>query len=413
MIDTVWKQRTQPIRILLLQGLFYAAFGAAGPFVTIYYKRVLVAPDGSPALGLIGLVLFAGTIVGVLSLPVAGLLADRFKIENRLLALLSVLAAAGMGLIATVGLPALSGLAPGPRITLIITGVVVNGLFVRPMIPLIDTETLIYLRGSTGGTDGYGRFRVAGTVGWVVTACLTAWLLGDSGSLSWALIGCAGGYLLLATVAGTGFRAKIQPVRIPWRHLAGDRVFLRYLAFSFIMYLATTSSYTFTSYLFDDLGMGTVGIGMALGLGAAPEIPIMLAAGPLLRRFGDRTLIQTGAAVVVLKLVLFAVARTAPSLWYMAAVHSLTGVGFPLILLGAISLVDGRAHPDLRATYQTLNHVVITVAMALGGPFATMVVGRWGAVRLMAVDAGLITVAMLYLAFLVPSTRRAAAPAGA
>ncbi len=165
MTSDPFSLRIAPIRIALLQGLYYAALGVAGPFAVIYYKHILTGADGTPAVGLLGLLLFAGTIVGVVSLPVAGVLVDRFKIENRLLTVLSALVAVGMIPIALVGLPSATGWPLATRWIVLVVGVSINGLFVRPMVPIIDTETLSYLHVRHGSGERYGRYRMFGTIG--------------------------------------------------------------------------------------------------------------------------------------------------------------------------------------------------------------------------------------------------------
>lgn len=406
-----FSQRIAPVRIAVLQGLYYAAMGVAGPFAVIYYKRVLVAADGTPAVGLLGLLLFVGTIVGVVSLPVAGVLVDRFKIENRLLAVLATLVAVGMMPIAMAGAPAAEAWPLATRWLVLMAGVAINGLFIRPMAPILDTETLSYLHACYGSGERYGLLRMWGTIGWVVTATGVGLLLGRGGDLAGVFRGAAIAYLVLAAVAATGVRAQIQPVSIPWHHLRRDRVFRRYLVFIFVFYLASSSSFNFTGYFLDDLNMGAAGIGVAFGLGAVFEIPIMKWADRLLARLGHQRMLLLGTAVTALKLLLFVAAggRARPVL--MAVIHSLTGVGYPLVWLGAIALMDGRAHRDLRATYQTLNQLVATVGMALAGPFGSLIVAAAGSRWLMGADALLLAAAAGYLVLVVGEREPAATAA--
>ena len=299
------------------------------------------------------------------------------------------------------------------RWLVLMIGVTVNGLFIRPMVPIIDTETLSYLHVRYGSGERYGRYRMYGTVGWVLTATGVGLLLAGSEDLVGVFFGAAFGYLILAAVAATGFRAQIEPVSIPWEHLRHDRVFRRYLVFGFAFYLAGASSFTFTGYFLDDLHMGAAGIGVTFGLGAAWEVPIMRKADRLLARIGHRRMILLGSAVIVLKLVLFVAfgGRGRPIL--MAVFHSLTGVGYPLVWLGAISLMDRRAHRDLRATYQTLNQLVATIAMALAGPFSSLILSLAGSRWLMGVDAMVMLAGMAYFSLAVPEASRLEASATA
>ncbi len=77
-----------------------------------------------------------------------------------------------------------------------------------------------------------------------------------------------------------------------------------------------------------------------------------------------------------------------------------------------MALMDRRAHPDLRATYQTLNQLVGTVGMAVAGPFGSLIVGIAGSRWLMGVDAVLLLGGIVYLSRVVREEEPAAVAAG-
>ena len=91
-------------RVRLLQFFHYFAFAAGIPFFSLYYKKVLILPDGGPADYLIGFIFFLQALLGIVATPFAGFLADKFKIENRLLTLFCSLVCIGALTIAVPGL---------------------------------------------------------------------------------------------------------------------------------------------------------------------------------------------------------------------------------------------------------------------------------------------------------------------
>src|SRR5512138_1747880 len=76
-----------------LKTLFFLSFvglGIGSPFAGIFYKHVIVNPDGTPAIGLIGLIFFLMPLVSLIAGIPAGILADRFHAGKHLITLLCV-----------------------------------------------------------------------------------------------------------------------------------------------------------------------------------------------------------------------------------------------------------------------------------------------------------------------------------
>jgi len=358
------------------------AFGAAIPFFSVYYKKVLLMPDGSPAFHLIGTVFFLQAILGVASTPVAGYLADKFKIENRILTLCASSVLLGALLIALPGFNAFSQWSLSRKALFILPGAILNGLFIRPILPLIDTESLNYLHLRFGNPTGYGKIRMFGTLGWIISACLFGWILSVTRQPSVAILGYGGLFGVLAILAASGVRAKIHAVRI---------------LFALLISVALSSSFMFTGYFMDDARMGYLLIGLSLGLGAILELPVMFYNRQLLERIGNRWMIAGGLLISTAKLTLFAAlaGRHAISIIFIAQIM-LGGVGFALMISGVVNLIDRRAHEDLRATYQNLFHLTSTLGYALGGLFASSIIQRLGSRWLMGIDGVMLLGAVIY-----------------
>jgi PPP family 3-phenylpropionic acid transporter len=342
----------------------------------------------------IGLVVFLNSIVGTISTPLAGLVADRFHIENRLVTSLATVTALGM-----IGV-LLAGIVPtwplSVRLAVVLAGYTISGLTLRPIVPLIDTEALTYVRTRHGGSDRYGTIRLFGTLGWIFGAASMGWIVSRADNPAVSVAGYALGFVILGLVAATGFRAEIERVKIPWSHLKGDVLFRRYLLFVLVLFLGMTNAFIFTGYFLDDARVPYALIGLSFAVGALGEIPVMLWSHRLLRLLGIRGMILVGCVLTIAKLLLFYVGAGTGSLLLLGLGQLMMGPSFSMLYVGFVSLVDGQAHPDMRATYQSLHHLVGTLGQALGGPFAALILAAVGSRGLMGVDALIVFAAGLY-----------------
>lgn len=398
-IENILSLRRTHRRVILLQILSFAAMGAGMPFQSLYFKHTLLRADGTPAYALIGLLFFVQAAAGMIGTPIAGYIADRFKVENRILFICSLMVVLSSLLLA---MPSL--VRSGSVISMFpvfLAGMAVNGLFFRPVTPVVDTETLEYLHTRYGNADNYGRVRLFGSLAWAVSSILFGAILWKSNLFILTILGYGAGFLALAAVAKSGFRAKISSVRIPWEHLKKDSMYKSMLFFAFFMGVAVNTSFNFTSYLMEDARAGYFEMGLAFGLAALPELPIMYASRRIKALVGNRGMLVLGSLFILVKLVfLVAVARSGNT-WLFILVHSLHGVGYSLFLLGIIDLMDKRAHEDLRAMYQNLFYLVWSFAVACGSLFAGFMIGRYGNTSLMGADAAITAGALAYFLFFV------------
>lgn len=282
------------------------------------------------------------------------------------------------------------------RFLCILAGFIINGLFVKPIQPLIDTETLHALHDRFKSGIRYGRIRMFGSLGWVVGASLFGFILSHTDCMSLSVVGYGVGFLVLALIASSGFREVITPVRIPWEHLKRDRMFLHFLGFVFFNSVGLLSAFTFTSFFMDDIHASYLVIGISIGLAALPEIPIMFYSKWIIETIGNRWMIVAGIMLEVLKLALFVlIAYSGKTRWFIP-VQMLHGMGYALQLTGEINLIDRRAHEDMRALYQSLFHVFIYLASAMGSLFASFVLRKLGSSWLMGIDGVILLLSALY-----------------
>jgi len=383
-------------RAVFLQAFIFIANGAALPFFSLYFKHVLVYPSGETALYLIGLLFFLQASLGILSTPFTGFISDHLKIENRLLTLFSGVVALSALVLALPGGRFGSTWSLQFRFALLLAGFLLNGLFVKPILPLIDTETLHGLHERHGTGVGYGRIRMFGSLGWAASACLFGLILDRSGKLSFSVLGYGAGFAVLALIAARGFRKIPIRVPIPWDHLKRDRMFRRFLVFVFFQSIGLLSSFTFTSFFMDDIETRYLIIGASIGLSALPEIPIMFLSRSLIEKLGNRFMIVSGVLLHAVKLALFVSIARSGRTWWFIPVQMLHGIGYSLLWTGEIDLIDRQSHKDMRAMYQSLFHLFHYLAAAAGSLFASFVIEKLGSTWLMGLDGGILALAAVY-----------------
>ncbi len=402
MLVELYMRKLDPdtFRVGSLQFLFFAAFGTMVPFFSIYYRSILQIPGGGPDYSAIGIVLFLQSSAGIISPLFFGFLADKFKIENRLVTICAAVVS-GAGLM--IAIPSLYQLEVPISLSFptvfLITGIgaFIVGSFSKPLIPLIDTETLKTLRRLEGNTERYGKIRQFGSVGFVITCTFIGWIMRRFGILTFNIIGFAFLFLVLAITASTGFKSKIQAVSIPWKLLFEDKLYRRFLLFTLVMSVGMSGSFMFTGVFMEDAGLDFFSMGIAFALAALIEVPVMSNAGKLLHRFGNRWMVRFGVGMLIVKLIGFTlIADGAHPALFIAINCVFQGLGFSIMFLGFIDFMERQAHQDLKATYQNLYHLTSAVGSSIGNFTASYVIGATSSQFMMAASAGVMFLSLLY-----------------
>ena len=395
--------RKQSVYLKTLFFLFFIGLGISSPYFGIFYKHVIVSADGTPAIGLIGLIFFVMPLVSLVANLPAGILADKFHSGKHLITLFCFGVALFTVLIGLAGEDFAHGwTANGKFIYIFVLLFFLNGLFF-PIMPMLDAETLLFLN-KHFRREFYGAYRVWGTYGWSVSSILMGVLLFYFRHDPLIFYCAALAFAVLGFASWSGIEAKpaAAPMIIPWNHLKKDILFRWFLLFIFLHGVVTTSSFTYTGYFFDDVLKTPLEIGFILGTWAIFEIPVMMFSRELIDRFGNRWLIVSGLLLSGIRLILFSFfTLETPFVWKWAAAL-LHGPGFGLSQLGIIDFVDRRAHPAMRATYLNIATVArMSLASALGGILGSVVIERWGVAFLMQFCGWVTITLILFFVFLI------------
>ena len=389
--------RKQSVYLKTLFFLFFVGLGISSPYFGIFYKHVIVGADGTPAIGLIGLIFFVMPLVSLVANLPAGILADKFHSGKHLITLFCFGVSLFTALIGLAGEDFANGWTANGKFIYIFALLFFLNCFFYPIMPMLDAETLLFLNRHFR-REYYGAYRVWGTYGWSISSILMGGLLFYFRHDPLIFYCAALAFAVLGFASWSGIEAKpmAAPIIIPWNHLKKDILFRWFLLFIFLHGVVTTSSFTYTGYFFDDVLKTPLEIGFILGTWAIFEIPVMMFSRELIDRFGNRWLIVSGLLLSGIRLILFSFfTPETPFIWKWTAAL-LHGPGFGLSQLGIIDFVDRRAHPAMRATYLSITTVArMSLASALGGILGSVLIERWGAAFLMQF-CGWVTIALIF-----------------
>lgn len=398
--------RKQSVYLKTFYFLFFVGLGISSPFFGIFYKHVIVHPDGTPAIGLIGLIFFVMPLVSLIANIPAGVMADKFQAGRHLITLFCFGVSLFALLIGLSGEDFVSHWSAQGKFAYIFILLIFLNCFFYPIMPMIDAETLLFLNRHFR-REYYGAYRVWGTYGWCVSSTVMGALLFALRHDPLIFYGASLAFAILGFASWSGIESKpaAVPIIIPWNHLKKDSLFQWFLLFIFLHGVVTTSSFSYTGYFLDDVMKTPLEIGFLLGSWAIFEIPVMMFSRKLIDRFGNRLLIVSGLLLSGIRLILFSLFTLETPFFWKFAAALLHGPGFGLAQLGIIDFVDRRAHPAMRATYMSISTVArMSVASALGGVLGSLLIEHKGSAFLM-LFCGITTIALIFFFLLMVRKR--------
>jgi PPP family 3-phenylpropionic acid transporter len=201
----------------------------------------------------------------------------------------------------------------------------------------------------------YGRVRLWLSLGWAISACVWGLVLqwGSLGWLPWIYVGCV---LVVAVAAYSvgGGRAVREPTPAGTRR-AMLIALAPFLLSLLLLFAAFNATFSFISLRIRELGGGLFVVGAATALQAVAEAPVMRITPRLNRVIGHRALYVVGSLFFIASFVAWAFLDDPLAI---ALVKLVAGVGFALVYVGSVLLVDDLVPPALRGTGQGLAKAV-------------------------------------------------------
>jgi MFS family permease len=322
-------------RVQVLFTLVGVAEASILPFLPIVLKdRGLSAAE-------IGVVLSLAALGGFISTPLWGHAGDgRLGAEHTLVVASIAAAAAAVPLVLAHSFLALT------IVVVLITAAR------SAMASLTDAIALEHL-----GDDRaqYGRVRLWLSLGWAISACVWGLVLqwGSLDWLPWIYVACVLAVAFAAHSVGGG-RTVHEPSPAGTRR-AMLIALAPFLLSLLLLFAAFNATFSFISLRIRELGGGLFVVGAATALQAAAEAPVMRITPRLNRVLGHRALYIIGSLFFIVSFVAWAFLDDPLAI---ALVKLVAGVGFALVYVGSVLLVDDLAPPALRGTGQGLAKAV-------------------------------------------------------
>lgn len=377
--------RKQKIYLRSLYFLLFIGIGSSMPFLSAFYKHVLVNDNGTPNDNYIMLIFIVLPYVGLIANPASAIISDIFRLGKHIITLNCFIGCVLGIVLAQSAEPFTAHWTVHGKFLLIFPMMILCTFFVQPLHTLIDAETMRFLN-THSRREKYGSYRLLGTLGWSITCIVIGWLVTVTKRDAIFFYGMAVGYAALgfATLKGLNVKPVAESIKIPWRHLRGDRMFQWFLVFIFLNGIVASACFNYMAYFFDDIMKSYFSMGLIFGTWTLFEIPVMLYSHSLLRRLGNRWFIVIGLSFNAIQLLLFSwFTLQTPFIWKFT-VALLQGPAFAFTFNGIIDFVDRQAHKDMRATYMSLMNISrFTVAASLGGLIGGTIVKTLGASALM------------------------------
>jgi nucleoside transporter len=362
--------------------MFLQYFGMGAWVVPL--SRYLAAPPADGGLGFgpeyVGLIYATMPIAGMLSPLVIGPLADRYFAAEKLLGVFELASAAlllGAGCWSTAlgdvyARKAAAGIATDSMDDLARVGplfaLMLGYAFV--FMPTLPLATVIALRNLDRPAETFGRVRLVGTFGWIVSGYVISLFLDPvspqplflaAGTA--AALGVAAFFLPHTPPKGRG-RPIGDIIGLPALKMFADRAFVAFAAAALLVNMVNQFYTLFTTRFLHESGVGKPESVMTLAQWF--EMGCMAVFPWLVRRFGLKTVMLAGLIGWGVRTAAF---MTGSVPLMIAVAVPLHGVGYVLFTIVAAIFVDREAPPHLRAGAQSL------VAFLGSGPAA--LAGNW------------------------------------
>ncbi len=324
----------KPLRTLwALFFLLYASIGVSFTFINVYYASIGLTGTQ------IGLLSTIGALTSMLGATFWGYLSDRTG-QARLILSVGGFLAGGLFF-----------LTPYMRtFTALVVLTIGIGIFTSSAFTLIDALTLTLLGEQRGH---YGRYRLGGSLGYILTASLGGFIYQ---SLGLTLIFPV--YLIIMILLGI-ISLRLPVIQIPattrqkasLRGMVAQPAWLLFILCVFLVWTASAGFLNFLGVTIQDMGGTSSLIGLAGTIAAVMEIPFMYYSGWFLQRFGVTRILWISMAFYALRLGLYSIM---PSPYWVLGINAMNGPTYVFFWNSAISFAFQLAPVEYKATAQGL-----------------------------------------------------------
>lgn len=335
----------------------FAYYAHAGTFST--YAPLYFAAKGM-TVAQIGVLMSMIQVLRIVGPNVWGHVADHSERRVRVLRLTGCAA-----------LAAFAGVWYGHSFLQLMLAMVLLNLFTSAQGPLCEALMLSEMRGEL---RYYGRIRLWGSIGFIVSVMVAAWALEARGIM--ALPWVAGAMLAGVLLASLRLRDVARPPRHapppPLLSILRRPEVLAFFASTALMVAAHTSLYTYYSLYLEGRGYSKTVIGAMWSLGVTAEVLLFYFQAPLFARWGARRLMLVALAAGVLRFVM--IGAGAASLALLVAAQLLHAASFALHHSASVMTLQRWFSGPLQARGQAL---YISISYGIGGSLGGLFLAHW------------------------------------
>lgn len=332
---------------------FFAYYGFVGifsPYASLYFA------DKGMTAAQIGVLMSLMQVMRIFGPNLWGWVADR---SQRRVMVLRITAMAALA--------AFSGMFFGETFAQFFVVMVAINMFTSAQGPLSEALMLSEMRGDL---THYGRLRLWGSVGFIVSVTVAGKLLDwyGVGLMPWVAL------TLLILVLAASWRMQEAP-HVHTLHdapsvmsLMKRREVIAFFASTFLMIAAHSSLYVFYSLYLAQIGYTKTVIGLMWSLGVVAEIVFFFYQAPIFRRFGVQKLMMVSLLIAVPRFLM--IGFCAESLFWLLIAQVLHAATFGVHHSASIATLQRWFSGPLQARGQAL---FISISYGLGGTLGGLI----------------------------------------
>lgn len=349
--------------LLAVNSLVYMASATYTPYLSLYYRE-----QGITSME-IGVLMAVGPVVSICIQPLWGVFSD-FTGKRKMTLGIVILGTAAV----------LLGYRLGGGFGFFLMLAILLSSFSTSIIPLSDALTLEY---ANRHSIHYSRIRIGGTVGYSLVVLAVGGILKEDPSM--AFVFGAVGYVLLflfalkIPVEGASVRRKAKPGKEEKPKTKGrifyDNSWIFVLICSFVIQVGMSFNSNFMGVYIGEMGYDQQLIGVANFVSAASEIPILIGAGWIMKRFSAMQILLFSCLMMGVRMVLL----TGESVGFVVASQLLQSVTYMTTYYSCVLFISKNTYPDKRSQGQSLLAMVQSgFASVVGSMLGGAVMERFG-----------------------------------
>jgi len=263
---------------------------------------------------------------------------------------------------------------------------------ISPITSFADTATMTMLGDRK---NMYGRVRMGGTIGYGVVAAIAGVVIEKYGLNLAFWVYAALMFIGFLVSQKFEFNHVKQDVSIKHgiRQLFSNRRLVLFLAAAFVCGMAFMSINAYLSAYMAEYGIGESINGVALGIAAIAELPVLFYADRLLARLKPHGMLILSMVATMVRLFLYATLVTKTGI---LAFQIINGITFASLWVAGVSYINEIAPPGLSATALGIfGATVFGFGSAAGGFLGAILFERVGGARMYAIFGALVLVALV------------------